>query len=476
MDKGSLSKLTVPKLKELAKANGLSGYSALRKDALIELIVSRTGAKQKRASPTPEYSSFIDDCVATPRKDLVELADALEIDVDNKTKQQLCGELKQILEPSSPHKHAAPISSSFIDDCVATPRKDLIELADALEIDVDDKTKQQLCGELKQILEPPSTRKHAVSSISIDECMKKKKPELIELAIAAGIPSPSRKTKRVLCDELAGQSEKRASSPPSNLKECMKKLKPELVRLAKEAGIATAGKTKIDLCNELVSVQVGVAADLPSDEWISVADKLTNTHNAYMTPALLARQTTRQKLEREAKKRGINVIDRSKLELAQGIYDDTLKLPYAGVSEKVEAAISSAVSDPLVARDLIEAARDSIDPDRVAEAVESIVSETSLNRDEANQLVVDEIELEAAIPIIQTAEIEKTISTEEAVDALTELNKTSALGAREKVAQREVRSVETIEARLKELREPEAKVSELARVQTRVFQLLGLLH
>ena len=55
-------KMTVVQLKELARSQGLRGYSKLRKAELIELLSTQVGVEEKKLSPIPQKS------LASPRK------------------------------------------------------------------------------------------------------------------------------------------------------------------------------------------------------------------------------------------------------------------------------------------------------------------------------------------------------------------------------------------------------------------------
>src|SRR5579864_4443218 len=209
MDKESLSKRSLVQLKEMAKDAGLKGYSTLKKSELIDRLIERL-KRQSRLSETPSYSSFVDECVKNPLSDVKDMAEALEIESEGKTKQQLCLEIGRELEPRSRTPSPKPRTSK-------------------------PKSKPRTPSPKPRT---PSPKVAPEESKAYKDCMKKKRPELIAEAIDRGIVV-GKKTKAQLCLELTATTA------------CVKKSRPDIVDEAEDLNIDTGGKTKQQICVEI---------------------------------------------------------------------------------------------------------------------------------------------------------------------------------------------------------------------------------
>jgi hypothetical protein len=558
MDKESLSKRSLVQLKEMAKDAGLKGYSTLKKSELIDRLIERS-KRQSRLSETPSYSSFVDECVKNPLSDVKDMAEALEIESEGKTKQQLCLEIGRELEPDEPRSRTpspkprtskpkskprtpspkprtpsprvAPEESKAYKDCMKKKRPELIAEAIDRGIVVGKKTKAQLCLELT----------------ATTACVKKSRPDIVDEAEDLNIDTGG-KTKQQICVEIAEsprrkprtpspkprtpkpkskprtpspkprtpkpKSKPRTPSPKPHTpkpkskprtpspkvapeeskayKDCMKKKRPELVAEAIDRGIVVGKKTKAQLCLELtahhvrtVSLQVSLSGseeELTNEALLDAIEKLTGVRE-FISSNALAQRASAANIRKFAKKLGIiGTETKTKFGLAEEIYQ-----AITGPGPLIDDVIRADIPDPVVANELIDSINSSLNEDELNAAIDSITNYTP----EAERAVVEEAKRDVAIDVIEQAENDGAISARDADRVLKDIapSKTTIRLASPLVERRKAPALKvltaprvitkerqtTIESMLQELREPQAKISELAAVKSQVFKMLGLM-
>jgi hypothetical protein len=580
MDEESLSKRSLVQLKEMAKDAGLKGYSTLKKSELIDRLIERS-KRQSRLSETPSYSSFVDECVKNPLSDVKDMAEALEIESEGKTKQQLCLEIGRELEPDEPRSRTpspkprtpspkprskpkskprtpspkprtskpkskprtpspkprtpspkvAPEESKAYKDCMKKKRPELIAEAIDRGIVVGKKTKAQLCLELT----------------ATTACVKKSRPDIVDEAEDLNIDTGG-KTKQQICVEIAEsprrkprtpspkprtpkpkskprtpspklrtpkpKSKPRTPSPKPRTpkpkskprtpspkvapeeskayKDCMKKKRPELVAEAIDRGIVVGKKTKAQLCLELtahhvrtVSLQVSLSGseeELTNEALLDAIEKLTGVRE-FISSNALAQRASAANIRKFAKKLGIiGTETKTKFGLAEEIYQ-----AITGPGPLIDDVIRADIPDPVVANELIDSINSSLNEDELNAAIDSITNYTP----EAERAVVEEAKRDVAIDVIEQAENDGAISARDADRVLKDIapSKTTIRLASPLVERRKAPALKvltaprvitkerqtTIESMLQELREPQAKISELAAVKSQVFKMLGLM-
>jgi|SRR5579864_7779957 len=557
MDKESLSKRSLVQLKEMAKDAGLKGYSTLKKSELIDRLIERL-KRQSRLSETPSYSSFVDECVKNPLSDVKDMAEALEIESEGKTKQQLCLEIGRELEPRSrtpspkprtskpkskprtpspkprtPSPKVAPEESKAYKDCMKKKRPELIAEAIDRGIVVGKKTKAQLCLELT----------------ATTACVKKSRPDIVDEAEDLNIDTGG-KTKQQICVEIAESPRRKPKSKPRTpspkprtpkpkskprtpspkprtptmskrtpspkprtpkpkskprtpspkvapeeskaYKDCMKKKRPELVAEAIDRGIVVGKKTKAQLCLELtahhvrtVSLQVSLSGseeELTNEALLDAIEKLTGVRE-FISSNALAQRASAANIRKFAKKLGIiGTETKTKFGLAEEIYQ-----AITGPGPLIDDVIRADIPDPVVANELIDSINSSLNEDKLNAAIDSITNYTP----EAERAVVEEAKRDVAIDVIEQAENDGAISARDADRVLKDIapSKTTIRLASPLVERRKAPALKvltaprvitkerqtTIESMLQELREPQAKISELAAVKSQVFKMLGLM-
>src|SRR5579864_9703780 len=557
MDKESLSKRSLVQLKEMAKDAGLKGYSTLKKSELIDRLIDRL-KRQSRLSETPSYSSFVDECVKNPLSDVKDMAAALEIESEGKTKQQLCLEIGRELEPRSrtpspkprtskpkskprtpspkprtPSPKVAPEESKAYKDCMKKKRPELIAEAIDRGIVVGKKTKAQLCLELT----------------ATTACVKKSRPDIVDEAEDLNIDTGG-KTKQQICVEIAESPRRKPKSKPRTpspkprtpkpkskprtpaprprtptmskrtpspkprtpkpkskprtpspkvapeeskaYKDCMKKKRPELVAEAIDRGIVVGKKTKAQLCLELtahhvrtVSLQVSLSGseeELTNEALLDAIEKLTGVRE-FISSNALAQRASAANIRKFAKKLGIiGTETKTKFGLAEEIYQ-----AITGPGPLIDDVIRADIPDPVVANELIDSINSSLNEDKLNAAIDSITNYTP----EAERAVVEEAKRDVAIDVIEQAENDGAISARDADRVLKDIapSKTTIRLASPLVERRKAPALKvltaprvitkerqtTIESMLQELREPQAKISELAAVKSQVFKMLGLM-
>jgi hypothetical protein len=578
MDKESLSKRSLVQLKEMAKDAGLKGYSTLKKSELIDRLIERL-KRQSRLSETPSYSSFVDECVKNPLSDVKDMAEALEIESEGKTKQQLCLEIGRELEPDEPRSRTpspkprtskpkskprtskpkskprtpspkprtpspkprtpspkvAPEESKAYKDCMKKKRPELIAEAIDRGIVVGKKTKAQLCLELT----------------ATTACVKKSRPDIVDEAEDLNIDTGG-KTKQQICVEIAESPRRKPKSKPRTpspkprtpkpkskprtpspkprtpkpkskprtpspkprtpkpkskprtpspkvapeeskaYKDCMKKKRPELVAEAIDRGIVVGKKTKAQLCLELtahhvrtVSLQVSLSGseeELTNEALLDAIEKLTGVRE-FISSNALAQRASAANIRKFAKKLGIiGTETKTKFGLAEEIYQ-----AITGPGPLIDDVIRADIPDPVVANELIDSINSSLNEDELNAAIDSITNYTP----EAERAVVEEAKRDVAIDVIEQAENDGAISARDADRVLKDIapSKTTIRLASPLVERRKAPALKvltaprvitkerqtTIESMLQELREPQAKISELAAVKSQVFKMLGLM-
>ena len=465
MDKESLSKRSLVQLKEMAKDAGLKGYSTLKKSELIDRLIERS-KRQSRLSETPSYSSFVDECVKNPLSDVKDMAEALEIESEGKTKQQLCLEIGRELEPDEPRSRTpspkprtskpkskprtpspkprtpsprvAPEESKAYKDCMKKKRPELIAEAIDRGIVVGKKTKAQLCLELT----------------ATTACVKKSRPDIVDEAEDLNIDTGG-KTKQQICVEIAEsprrkprtpspkprtpkpKSKPRTPSPKPHTpkpkskprtpspkvapeeskayKDCMKKKRPELVAEAIDRGIVVGKKTKAQLCLELtahhvrtVSLQVSLSGseeELTNEALLDAIEKLTGVRE-FISSNALAQRASAANIRKFAKKLGIiGTETKTKFGLAEEIYQ-----AITGPGPLIDDVIRADIPDPVVANELIDSINSSLNEDELNAAIDSITNYTP----EAERAVVEEAKRDVAIDVIEQAENDGAISARDA--------------------------------------------------------------
>lgn len=418
MDKESLTKLTVAKLKELAKSNGLTGYSALRKDELIDLLTRNLHVVEE--SPN-------DTCMNHTRQEVMEMAKREGVTVANKTKQDICNELTVAKNPDAVYS-------------------------------------------------------------SLTNCMKLDKPELIARAKQAGIPT-SKKTKADLCNDLIKWYNNLHKNPD-------------------------------ELVNDVYDQSTEIVEELVANrqEWNEVIRRLIkNPPRGIITPEILAQKTPKPALETEAVNMGIDIKNKTKLELATEIYSQTQQLPQCNV----EDVVMDTIANKKVARNIVEAVHEAVKPTAIKKIAKKVQSKVNIDGNTALNLAETEIEARIAKQILKVAEHTRAISPDEAIETIEEIERNVSPKPKPRPRIRRdmphietpreipgpsrapsprmqsppripgpsrvqspprdmppipIRSTDTIEELLKELRDTEVRVSDMAKVQKKVFGLLGLLH
>jgi hypothetical protein len=171
-----LSNTTVVELKRLAKNAGIVGFSKMRKDELITKLTSATTVKQRKdisiqsslsanewlelvAELTGrQYVSMTPDALAK-LVTLNVLKDAtvrLSLPIKGLSKTQLIKQLYEYTTGSAAvmmEKEPKKQVETFHDSCMSASKQEIVDMAEALDIDVTGKTKAQLCVELERELE-----------------------------------------------------------------------------------------------------------------------------------------------------------------------------------------------------------------------------------------------------------------------------------------------------------------------------------
>lgn len=272
-----------------------------------------------------------------------------------------------------------------------------------------------------------------------------------------------------------------------------------------------------------------------SEEWRKVVEAITNkpyvADDDMMGLEKLAKIADINKLREIARRKNIHITDNnSRLSILRDIYEDTNKQGFAGaLSSSVEDTISKSISNKSVLYNIIDDVKEAVvdRADEILDIQKTILESPIVANDVvANQVmttdsgerVVDVIQetaiKEIAVDTIRLAEEENRISRNDAETAVKELEESSTTTTtlssprkttttlkkivsskkttREEIDEdddhqqqqrkqrqpsgRIIQNKQELETLIQELREPKPQVSELARVQSRVFNLLGLLH
>jgi hypothetical protein len=272
----------------------------------------------------------------------------------------------------------------------------------------------------------------------------------------------------------------------------MKKKRPELVAEAIDRGIVVGKKTKAQLCLELtahhvrtVSLQVSLSGseeELTNEALLDAIEKLTRVRE-FISSNALAQRASAANIRKFAKKLGIiGTETKTKFGLAEEIYQ-----AITGPGPLIDDVIRADIPDPVVANELIDSINSSLNEDELNAAIDSITNYTP----EAERAVVEEAKRDVAIDVIEQAENDGAISARDADRVLKDIapSKTTIRLASPLVERRKAPALKvltaprvitkerqtTIESMLQELREPQAKISELAAVKSQVFKMLGLM-
>ena len=259
---------------------------------------------------------------------------------------------------------------------------------------------------------------------------------------------------------------------------------------------------------------------LEEEKWLNIVSDLTG-ECLNISPDQLAGLVGKNELFKYAKDYcGFqNISQMSAIDIATALYDTT-KLP------GVESIIDENIIDKTVANKLISDINDNIDPIVVGDTVNEIINlNPAVNELEVAPIVIDTVKRPIVRQVIDEALDNKIITEDEAVNVLSDIaNIESEIeyeqpeelepGPEEyeqpeefepeleykpeelepeleyepeeyEQPEEEIRRIsikpltqkkkEDIEHMLRKLREPQARLSELAGIQTRVFQLLGLM-
>lgn len=318
-----LNGFILPRLREIAKQRGITGYSKLKKSELIDTLLNRR--RQKRSSVTPEYSSF-EQCVNSPRSEVVDSARQMGIETVGKTKETICNNL---VVASAKHKKKEKDVERFIERCVGSPRKELEILARKKGISTEGKSKRQICEEL--VSTTTTTVATAVDPRQefIEECSKRTKSEVVALAKKRGIKVTGIESKRELCEILAN-----SVIDIGLIEQCVASTsRSELVDEAERSGVKNISrKTSEQLCEDLVigkkKRRRRIIVD-EEDEKISSRKKKKKDPREEFIESCVGRR--KQEVIELALKRGLIIGDKSKRQLCEELADSVIA---KGIEEK----------------------------------------------------------------------------------------------------------------------------------------------
>lgn len=196
--------------------------------------------------------------------------------------------------------------------------------------------------------------------------------------------------------------------------------------------------------------------------------ELTGNADASVTPSELADMTSKTQLYNFAQSLGLeNLGSLSAIQLAEAIYD-ALKLP------TVEEIVQTNVSDASVANKLIKEVQRSVDQNTVDAVTNQLVEFNDVSDDEARETATEALERDAVKSAVRAAVSSGSISPKVARNIMDDVKSVEQKLATEELPVTRTLDADRIEEILAELRNSEAKVSELAAVQKRVFKLLAL--
>ena len=196
--------------------------------------------------------------------------------------------------------------------------------------------------------------------------------------------------------------------------------------------------------------------------------ELTGNADASVTPSELADMTSKTQLYNFAQSLGLeNLGSLSAIQLAEAIYD-ALKLP------TVEEIVQTNVSDASVADKLIKEVQRSVDQNTVDAVTNQLVEFNDVSDDEARETATEALERDAVKSAVRAAVSSGSISPKVARNIMDDVKSVEQKLATEELPVTRTLDADRIEEILAELRNSEAKVSELAAVQKRVFKLLAL--
>ena len=196
--------------------------------------------------------------------------------------------------------------------------------------------------------------------------------------------------------------------------------------------------------------------------------ELTGNADASVTPSELADMTSKTQLYNFAQSLKLeNLGPLSAIQLAEAIYD-ALKLP------TVEEIVQTNVSDASVADKLIKEVQRSVDQYTVDAVTDQLVEFNDVSDDEARETATKALERDAVKSAVRAAVSIGSISPKVARNIMDDVKSVEQKLATEEPPVTRTPDADRIEEILAELRNSEAKVSELAAVQKRVFKLLAL--